>query len=322
MPRFALALAGLLLAGCGYIGDPLAPLANVPTRVSDLAAVQRGARIIVQFTVPAKTTEDHPIPAPVQLDLRVGTAEHFAENEWAAQARQLPPDAVANHIARYELPSAEWTGKEIIFGVRIIAGNGKPSAWSNFVVVPVLPPSVKPSGVSAVATAAGVRVTWSGPGAEFRVFRKVDDDEYALAATVQAPEWLDATAEFGKHYSYMVQTIARQNDKTAESELSDPFALTPVDTFPPAVPAGFRASAAPNSIELNWEPNSEPDLAAYRVYRAAADGPFEKIADVSAVPTYSDHTVEHGKTYRYAITAIDRAGNQSPRSPVLEVVLP
>ena len=107
-----------------------------------------------------------------------------------------------------------------------------------------------------------------------------------------------------------------------ESDLSASVSLTPVDKFPPAVPAGLRASTAPNSIELNWEPNAEPDLAAYRVYRAIAGGPFEKIADVTAVPSYSDRATEHGKTYRYAITAIDRSGNESPRSPVLEVVVP
>src|SRR5450432_2546421 len=95
MKRFLPAAAALLLAGCGYVGDPLPPLANIPARVSDLAAMQRGGRIIVQFTVPAKTTEGHLIPPPVHLDLRAGTAVQFEENQWAAGARQIPPDATA-----------------------------------------------------------------------------------------------------------------------------------------------------------------------------------------------------------------------------------
>lgn len=59
MPRAlpAFAAAALLTAGCGYVGGPLTPLANVPSRVIDLAAVQRDSRIIVQFTVPRLTTE-------------------------------------------------------------------------------------------------------------------------------------------------------------------------------------------------------------------------------------------------------------------------
>jgi hypothetical protein len=322
MRRFLPAFAALLLAGCGYIGDPLPPLANVPKRVDDLAAIQRGATVIVQFTAPSTTTEEHPIPAPVKLDLRAGTAEQFDENQWAASARQIPPVALSDHTARYEIAASDWVGKEVIFGVRIVGGNGKQSAWSNFVVVPVVSPPAKPVDVTATATAGGVRVTWKAPGAEFRVFRKTADSDFTLAATVQKPEYLDAEAEFGKPVSYTVQNIAHHDAKIAESELSDPVSITPVDTFPPAAPAGLHASAAPMSIELTWDRNNEADLAAYRIYRSVANGAFEKLAEVTAVPTFSDHGVEAGKPYRYAVTAVDRAGNESARSAVVEVVLP
>jgi hypothetical protein len=322
MRRSLPAFVALLFTGCGYIGDPLPPLANVPRRINDLAAVQRGGRVIVQFTVPDLTTEDHPIPVPVKIDLRAGAADPFDENRWAADARQIPPGPVPNHIARYEIPCTEWTGKDIVFGVRIFGANGKQSGWSNFVVVPVLSAPTKPGAVSATATAGGVRLTWQADGAEFRVFRKFEGGEYVLAATVQKPEWLDSQAEFSKPYSYMVQTVARKDSHIAESDLSEAITFTPVDTFPPATPAGLRASAAPNSVELTWDGNTEPDLSAYRVYRATVGGAFEKIADVSAVPSYSDRAVEPGKTYRYAISAIDRSGNESSRSAVVEVVLP
>jgi hypothetical protein len=322
LPALAALPAALLLSGCGYIGDPLPPLANVPKRVDDVAAIQRGARVIVQFTVPSTTTEEHPIPGPLKVDLRAGAIDQFDENKWAASARQIPQVALTGRTARYEIPAADWVGKDIIFGVRLIAGNGKQSNWSNFVVVPVVPAPATPSGVSPAATAAGVQLTWQAPGAEFRVFRKTEDGEFALAGTVQKPEFLDAQAEFGKPVTYTVQTIAHHDAKLAESELSDPVTITPKDTFAPATPAGVHASAAPNSVELNWDQNTEPDLVAYRVYRSVGSGPFEKLAEISAVPTYSDRAAEAGKTYRYALTAVDRTGNESPRSAAVEVVLP
>jgi fibronectin type 3 domain-containing protein len=324
MKRILAAAAALLcMAGCGYVGDPLPPLANVPPRVNDLAAVQRGSRIIVQFTVPESTTEGHPIPPPVKLDLRAGTADHFEENEWAGAARRIAPNGAASGVARYEVPVADWTGKEVIFGVRIEAGNGKLSGWSNFVVVPVVTPPAKPTGIVPSAVPQGVRLTWPTGGTDFRVFRKSGDGEFAPVANVKSSEWTDTTTEFGKPYTYLVQSIVTlANHKEAESDLSEEVSITPSDTFPPAAPKGVQTSTAPNSIELNWERNTEEDLSGYRVYRAEGNGALEKIADVSAVPSYSDRKVEHGKTYRYAITALDQAGNESPRSSAVDVGMP
>ena len=319
MNRLLAASAVLWMAGCGYVGEPLPPLANVPSRVSDLAAVQRGGRVIVQFSIPTLTTEGHPIPGPLRLDLRAGPADPFEENQWAAHARQIPPGAM-DGVARYEIPAADWIGKEVIFGVRAVAGNGKQSRWSNFVVVPVVAPLEKPSGVAPIATAQGVHLTWQGRGADFRVFRKTDDSGYAPVASVRTPEWTDTATEFGKRYTYVVQSIVKVDDRReAESDLSEEASIVPRDVFPPAAPRGVQASSAPNSIELNWERNTEADLGGYRVYRAEGSGAMEKIAEVSAVPSFSDRTVEHGKTYRYAISAVDQTGNESAQSAPVEV---
>jgi fibronectin type 3 domain-containing protein len=48
---------------------------------------------------------------------------------------------------------------------------------------------------------------------------------------------------------------------------------------------------------------------------------MEKIADVSVVPSYSDRKVEAGKTYHYSISAVDQAGNESPRSAAVDAAM-
>ncbi len=280
--------------------------------------MQRGGRLIVQFTPPAHTTENMPVPTPLRLDLRVGTAVNpFTPEAWAAQAKEIPEVEVKNGIARYEFASSDWTGKEVTIAARAIGPNRKDSGWSNFVTLDVVPTPEKPAGLHAEPIANGVRLTWQGPDGRYRVFRRAGEEkEYSLAEAVDGPEWIDTKAETGKTYSYLVQRVVPAGVKSAESELSEAETITVKDTFPPAAPTGLRAVGATQSIELTWERNTEADLAGYRVYRSVGDGAFEKVAD-TALPAYSDRAVEAGKAYRYQVTAVDSSGNESGRSGVV-----
>ena len=314
--RRPLLFLALLLSGCGYVGDPLPPLANIPARIQNVAAIQRGGRLIVQFTPPTLTMEGMPVGKPLRLDLRLGTAVNpFTPEAWAAQARQIPEVEVKDGIARYEIPSAEWAGKQVTIGARAIGPNRKDGGWSNFVNLEVAPEPAKPVNVQFESTAAGVRITWQGGPGRYRVFRRTGAaKEFVLAETVDEPQWLDQLAETGNQYAYLVQRIVPAGDKLAESELSDVATIDVRDTFAPAAPSGLRAVAATQSIELTWDRNTEPDLAGYRVYRAIGDGPFAKAGDTSVLPSFSDRTAEAGKSYRYQVAAVDTAGNESGRS--------
>src|ERR1035438_1387784 len=66
------ACLALLLTGCGYVGEPLPPALRRPVLVNDLAAVQVGSNIVIQFTIPKITTEDLPIKGGEDIELRVG----------------------------------------------------------------------------------------------------------------------------------------------------------------------------------------------------------------------------------------------------------
>jgi hypothetical protein len=296
-------------------------LRNIPADVSDLAAVQRGARIIVHFTPPGKTTEGRTLAGPVKFDLRIGTAvAPFDAGTWSARARALPQIAVRGGLAQTEIPSTDWTGREVSFAVRTIGANGKESGWSNFVNLTIVPAPQRPEAPKAEGTTDGVRLTWQGEAGDFVVLRREGaEGGFAQLAEVQQPEWLDRTAEFGKPYTYMVQRVVKLGEnRTAQSELSDEASIIPKDVYPPAAPRGLRVVAGPSSIELTWDRSPEPDLAGYRVYRSVGGGAWEKLADVSQAPAYSDHQVESGKSYQYQISAVDQAGNESPRSAVVE----
>ncbi|HUB83675.1 MAG TPA: hypothetical protein VMB03_32980 [Bryobacteraceae bacterium] len=324
-PVLLTSLALLLTAGCGYLGQPMVPLANVPQRITDLAAVQRGAFLVARCTIPTFTTENNPIKASVKLDLRIGVAGNpFVPADWSTQAKPYSQFEGKDGIATFQIPAGEWTGKQVTIGIRSIAVNGKHSDWSNFETLPVVSPPAAPSAPTIEDIAAGERITWTGAGDRFRVFRKAgDENDYTVVATVTGHEWTDTGIEYGKSYTYKLQALVdAAHDKVAESDLSAAASRTPKDTFPPAVPAGLRADRSGNGVSLVWEPDNDADLAGYRVYRSEGNGAWQKLADTNTVPTYSDTTAEHGKAYHYAVSAFDKTGNESRRCAPVEIQFP
>jgi fibronectin type 3 domain-containing protein len=227
------------------------------------------------------------------------------------------PEAEEFHVVD-TIPAGEWSGKEVVIAVKVKGANGKDAGWSNFAIVPVVPAPEQPRGVRGEAVAGGVRLTWQAAGNNFRVYRSIGGAPFAVVGRPEKPDWTDTTAENGKPYDYLVQTVVKLGqNREAESEPSAAVQVTPVDKFPPAVPAGLQAAASPVSVELAWEPPGDDDFAGYRIYRAPPAGDFALLAE-SAVPSYSDRSVERGKTYRYAVSAFDKSGNESARSAEVE----
>lgn len=319
------AVAAVLLCatGCGYVAGVQAPLANIPAAVADLDAIQRGSNLIAHFTVPALTTEGLPIRGTLDFDLRAGVPpDPWNEAAWESRALRVQPTSVENGLATFTIPAAEFAGKDVVLAARVSGENHKPSAWSKLLAMPVIAAPAQPVDVKLAPEPKGIRVTWRAAGDHFRVLRREGEDTpFQPLALVTAPEYFDATAVLGKTYAYQVLTFAPAGDKReAQSDLSAVVSIAYKDVFPPAVPAGIRASASAGSVELSWESNDEPDLARYRIYRSLDGGAFERIGEVS-VPAYSDRAVQAGHTYRYSVTAVDQSANESQRSAVVEAAL-
>jgi len=313
-----------VMVGCGSVGEPLYPALKIPTRVSDLSAVERGNQIDVAFTIPAQTTEGLTLKTIGKIELRIGPNTEgagFEVNRWAAGAQQVdvaPPAAPG--FVRKAIPAQPFAGNDEVVAVRVANEKGRFSDWSNVVTVSVEQPLATPSNFKAEPEPQGVQLSWTAPGsAKFNIYRKTEDEKTpTLLASSDQPSYLDTTAEFGKTYEYYVEGT---HDKTV-TEVAGPVNITPRDIFPPAVPAGLTASAGVGAVELAWERNTETDFKEYRVFRAEGDGPFVQIAAGLDAPTFSDHMVESGKRYRYRVSAADQTGNVSQPSRPVEVTVP
>lgn len=326
--------AGLLvcamLSGCGYVGDPQPPTLHIPMPPQELTAKQRGSQLDVAFHYAKVTTDGLAMQEWNEAELRVGPAPvgDFNVDVWAASAKRVPVSSLNTSVpARLETPVAEFAGKEIICGVRAAGPKGRWSPWSNLVTLAVVPPLPKPAGLEAAASAEGVRLTWSASpvqaGAFYRVSRQAAGEESMQPlADAKASPFTDSTAEYGKEYRYRVQTIWKDGEREVESDASDAVTINPVDTFPPAVPAGLNSILGVNSIELSWDRNTDVDFRGYYIYRAAGEAQFARIGGPVESPAFSDKTIEPGRLYRYAISAVDGAGNESARSTPIAVTAP
>jgi hypothetical protein len=144
----------------------------------------------------------------------------------------------------------------------------------------------------------------------------------------------DRTAQLGHTYRYKAQRVQSVlvSGQTLEVR-SVPSAEVTVamrDVFPPEMPVGLVAvpgfgSEGENpkpAIDLSWDPNMEPRLAGYRIYRRDldGDGSWRLLGgELVRMAAYRDAAVAAGKRYAYRVTAVNEAGNESgPSGDVTE----
>jgi hypothetical protein len=77
---------------------------------------------------------------------------------------------------------------------------------------------------------------------------------------------------------------------------------------------GGNGWAIGDSVTLAWDPNSEPDLAGYRLYYGTATRTYDRTVEVSGDTRISVDDLEPGSTYYFAVTAHNTAGLESDYS--------
>jgi hypothetical protein len=251
-----------------------------------------------------------------------------------------------------------FTGETALYRVRTRVSERKSSVDSNQISVDLYPVPQHIENLEPIVTEKSIQLTWSAPtstsaGAqlppiqEYHVYRgELDPTSIAAAqkdlhaavwkfpllqiATTKTTQYQDSTFEFDTPYVYIVRSAISEGGKLLESGDSVPTILTPKDTFPPAAPLDVVTAVLPganpgtNVVDLSWSINLETDLAGYRVYRSESDNARGQLltSDLVLTPSYRDTTVVSGHRYWYTVTAVDRAGNESPSSSIALAEIP
>lgn len=319
----ALLLALLCLLGCGYVGPVLPPSPEIPNPVTDLQAIEKGNELTITFSVPPHTTDSLLIKHYTVIDLAIGVAQTpFDFDKWSASAQHfevpapppIDPDAPRSQPVSKILPTEGWIGKHVVVAVRTsMKKEDHFSQWSNRAMLDVVAP-LKPPEATIEATKNGYLLTWpaEGTGIRYLIYRRGPTDKTPIEiGTSEQPLYLDSTSHWDTPYTY---TVVAQKD-TAQSEPSKDLEVNHADTFPPEVPASVTALAGPESIEVSWSRSPDANLKGYYVYRSTNGGDFVRQGDLVNVPNYSDRSVEHGKSYRYEISAASQKGYESGKTP-------
>jgi len=84
--------------------------------------------------------------------------------------------------------------------------------------------------------------------------------------------------------------------------------------------AGIAQAA---TVQVTWNPNTEPDLSGYKLYHGTASGQYGEPVDVGNVTGHvMEITPQHGATYYFALTAYDTSGNESGYSAEATCFIP
>ena len=342
------------LSGCGTPAAPQPPSLNLADPVADLSAIRNGDKVTLTWTMPKRNTDKTSIKTNVATRVcrregtdtpcgAVGTDLMVAPGEPGSFADTLP-----NSLASGE-------ARPVSYFVELRNKKGRSAGLSNAAMVLAGEAPRPVEGLKAELRKQGVLLSWTADGENeaVRLERKLLTPPTTKAqqgplapppeairetllvdAGAQQGRAMDTTVRLGESYEYRAQRVSRADvgGKALElaGELSAPIDVEAKDIFPPDVPAGLAAVAtegengAGPAIDLSWRPDTEPDLAGYVVYRREGNGGWVRISPWTPAiePAFHDAQIQPGHTYRYAVSAVSRAGHESERSAEAQETVP
>jgi len=187
-----------------------------------------------------------------------------------------------------------------------------------------------PEQVAATAEDGKVRLKWNPP--------KVDGGRPVTGYTVSRSEpgvplrvlaelggvlsYVDVDVINGKTYGYVVRAV----NEAGMGEASGAVEATPAKQVGvPGAVQSPRAEAKGGSVLVTWGPPASDGgspVTGYVVLRGTGPGNLTMLAEVGAMMSYTDTTVERGRTYYYIVVAKNAAGQGERSGSALEAKVP
>jgi hypothetical protein len=300
-------------------GDPLTALRKV-TIYREIQPAREGVRLPTAATGPEREREEKEFRArSVKLaDLsRQEMEDRTVGGDILYRDSLLPlyrEKRLGRVLLRYAVTATR--EKKLVSELSPIAG-----------IVPVVPPG-RPVFLRATVEEGRVCLDWLPPeemldgtrpglAGAYAVYRKGATEEWyedPIAVVKDSTSYADEGVRPGRRYLYTVRAAPTDEKPLILGPAADEVLVDTTDIFPPPAPGGFLVLREAAGARLVWNPVLVPDLAAYRIYRWEP-GPkvWKKVADGLKETVWFDPERRPEGT-RYAVSAVDQSGNESPLS--------
>jgi hypothetical protein len=340
----------VLVAGCGRKGPPVAPERRLPAAATNLSAAVEEQHVVLRWTNPTARVDGTPLRdlAEVTVHRRDEAVDAPPRPAMVADGGVVGYEAVARIALTAPAPAeveggrVRWEdrrglapGQRYVYVVTAKDAQGRTGPPSERLVVTLLAAPRQPERVAVRPGDGRITLTWTAPGefadgspvtGELRyvVFRA--SGEAALAPITPEPITATTFADTGLEndvaYRYAVRAVRVDARGTVLGDLTAPVEASPADTTAPDPPRDLVAVPFEGAITLAWRSSPSSDVALYAIHRAGGSGEFLRVGTaLSTSSAFTDRDVQEGTTYRYAVTALDRARrpNESPRSNIVVI---
>lgn len=325
--KLALITLALFILACGKRTPP-----TPPTRQNLLlSGYQKGSSIIISWQNKAEKAEVY------RLVESIDSPSNLTEEDFRNRSSLI---AVLRDSLTFE-DKLLFTGQpvRIHYAVRL-AVQGRLIRSTIFSIEPLVKVPLPPKSLVASVSQDKIVLRWSPPSGNidgskpvnligYNVYRVEGQDFKQLNRLPLQQEYFeDYFFEFERSYEYFVRSIAvNEEGELVESDDSDSVQLIPKDTFPPSPPEALTAAASPDSISIFFAVSRDKDVIGYVVFRSEDPSlPLEQwqrlTSDLLTTNTFQDNRVESGKTYFYYVKAVDKFGNISPPSEIVNEMVP
>ncbi len=309
-------------SSCGVKAPPLPPVAKEIIPVGDAKFLQKGNSLYVSFYLP----ETYSDKSPLEIG-KIKIHFDFYSEKKIINVKKFLKDAQEEEMEvekgkRDYLFTKKLDKYSINLGLLIFYwdSKGKRSPPSKIFEFAIKPPPAKPKNLTADVLEKGILLKWEAGEekkdygfylyfSEGKEFKKINSEPLYKA------EFLFSDFSWDVRYTFKVSAVEKN---LYESEDSEEISLVPVDMFPPPPPQNIIAIPEEGFILLKWEKVDCEDLEKYNVYRKDNEKVLLLTQHGTKETFFEDKTGESGKIYVYFVTSVDKKGNESKPSNMVE----